>query len=452
MRKNDGAAIRSRAKFRTESPRRLSAQFRSHRWSVRFQSAVLLMRRMISIVRSILRQPGFAGLLGANFALGLASSFVVPFMSMWGTLAIGMKPMAFGLFMTTTSTSAIILSMLLARWSDTRVSRRTMLMVGASGGLIGYAGYAFVRDPIALTVIGSVAIGAASVCFSQLFAFVREELDRPENAHADAPLLMSLLRVFFSLAWTVGPAASAVVMVHFSYRGIFLVAAGLYLLFLLAMLRWVPRRQHPAVGTAITREPLYRILTRPTILVYFTGFVLVFAGFSMNMMNLPLLVTQRLGGSEREVGIIFGIAPVIEVPLMVWFGGLAARGHQVALIRFGVFAALVYFLALTFVSAPWHIYPMQILSAASIAVTTNVSITFFQDLLPGQAGVATSIYSNAFAAGNLFGYFGFGLLLHAVGYRGVFVACAILSTITFAVFMLYRPEDATRGVVRVSAV
>ena len=92
---------------------------------------------------------------------------------------------------------------------------------------------------------------------------------------------------------------------------------------------------------------------------------------------------------------------------------------------------------------------MQILSAISIAVTTNVAITFFQDLIPGQAGIATSIYSNSYSAGNLLGYLCFGLLAEAVGYRGVFWACAGLSTIALIIFMAYRHKP---KVARTSAI
>ena len=407
------------------------------------ESAILSdMSRLVEIVRSVLRHPGLPGLLAINFALGLAYSFVVPFMSMWGTIAIGMTPLLFGMFMTITSVSAIVLSTLLAAWSDSRVSRRSMLMLGATGGLLGYTGYAFVRDPLILTIIGSLALGVASVNFSQLFAHVREELARPENMSSDGPLLMSLVRVSFSLAWTVGPAIGAVVMMNFGYRGIFLSAAGLFLLFLLGVMRFVANRPHPPAADQTRREPLRNVLRRPIILAHFAGFVLVFAAFTMNMMNLPLLVTQHLGGSERDVGIIFGIAPVVEMPLMIWFGRLAAQGHQVRLIRFGVVIAVCYFFALTFVGAPWHIYPMQILSAASIAVTTNVAITFFQDLVPGQTGVATSIYSNSYSTGNLVGYFGFGVLLDSVGHRGVFWACMGLSLMTLVIFAAYRHRPA----------
>jgi hypothetical protein len=87
-------------------------------------------------------QRRLAALLAGGFLLGLASSFVIPFLSLWGTRAIGMTPFAFGMFMTSTSLSAMVLSTLMARWSDTRAPRRTVLMLAGAGGVLGYLGYA----------------------------------------------------------------------------------------------------------------------------------------------------------------------------------------------------------------------------------------------------------------------------------------------------------------------
>jgi MFS transporter, SET family, sugar efflux transporter len=391
-------------------------------------------------VRMIFRQPRFPGLLAANLALGMAYSFVVPFMSMWGTHEVQMSPFMFGTFMTITAVSSIVLSTLLARWSDTHVSRRTMLILGSLGGLVGYLGYAFVRDPLALTVIGSLGLGVAAVNFSQLFAHVREEFDRPENAGVDAPFLMSVLRVSFSLAWTFGPAVGAKVMELFGYRGIFVGASSLFFLFLLGILRYVPQRAHAPAAREAAKEPLLRVLTRGEILASFIAFVLVFSAHAINLMNMPLMVTEQLGGTASDVGIIYTIAPFAEIPIMLWSGRAAAKGKQLSLLRLGAAATVAYFLALTFVSAPWHIYPMQILSAVSIAILTNITILFFQDLVPNQPGVATSIFSNSFNTGNLLGYFGFGLMLIPFGHRGIFIACAGFSLVTLIIMMFFKPR------------
>lgn len=386
----------------------------------------------------VLGHPGMLGLLAANVAFGMALSFVVPYMSMWGTQHVKMTPVVFGWFMTLTSVSSIVLSTVMARLSDTRIMRRTVLIWGSLGGIIGYVGYAYLEQAWALTLVGCAALGISAANFSQLFAHMREELDRPENAHLDAPLIMSVLRVSFSLAWTIGPAIGAYVMSQYGYRGIFLGAALLFLIFLAGVLRYVPARPHPEHVHPSKHESIFKVLRRPAIWVSAVAFISVFAAHSINLMNLPLLVTEQLGGTEKHVGIIFGVAPFAEMPLMLWTGQMAARGKTMLLLRIGAVATVVYFLPLFFVQAPWHIYPMQLLSAVSIAILTNITIVFYQDLLPAQPGVATSLFANTFNAGNLLGYFAFGNLVGLVGHRGMFLVCSALSILTTVILLLYR--------------
>jgi SET family sugar efflux transporter-like MFS transporter len=172
-----------------------------------------LMTRVRGAAREIAGAPGFGGLLACSLVLGLASSFVLPFLSLWGTQAVGMKPLTFALFMTSNAICAMAASTLLARLSDTRWSRRTVLLIGGSGGTLGYLGYAFVLQPPLLMLIGATLISLSSISFSQIFAHAREELARSERGNA--PFALGVLRASFSLAWTVGPALGALVVSHF---------------------------------------------------------------------------------------------------------------------------------------------------------------------------------------------------------------------------------------------
>lgn len=407
------------------------------------------MHRFLSLARLMVRQPAFAGLLAANFALGMAYSFVVPFMSLWGTTKIGMSPLVFSLFMTITALSAIVVSTVLARWSDSHLPRRVMLILGGSGGVIGYLAYGYLRNPIALVLVGCTALAVASVNFSQLFSHVRETFDEADVPDVDGSFLVSVVRVCFSIAWTVGPAIGAAMMDRYSFEGVFLGAAGLYFLFLIGVLTCVPNIPRPPGARTAIREPVWQVLTRRDILTSFSAFVLVFAAHAMNMMNLPLTVTRLLGGNAHNLGIIFGVGPVAEIPLMLWFGLLAARGHQMALIRIGAAATVAYFLALSLAQQPWHIYPIQILSGVSFAILTNVTILYYQDMLPGQAGLATNIFSNSSNLGNLLGYFSFGGLLQAFSYRGVFLSCAALTVVALILLLLLRATGpSTRSSIR----
>ena len=70
--------------------------------------------------------------------------------------------------------------------------------------------------------------------------------------------------------------------------------------------------------------------------------------------------------------------------------------------------------------------------------TTSVVIPYFQDLLPRQAGVATSLYSNALKVGGLVGFSAFGLLAIELGNTGLFLLCAGLSATTLVIVAFTR--------------
>jgi SET family sugar efflux transporter-like MFS transporter len=397
------------------------------------------MHRIFAPARVFLRQRMFLVLLACNLLVGLAFAFVAPFFSMFGTIEVGMSPLAFGVFMTATSVSGIALSTLLARWSDTWLSRRAVLLLGGVTGALSYVGYAFVRDVAWLTVIGCVLGGIASITFSQLFAYARDLLARSAVRPSDASLYMNVFRLFFSLSWTVGPAVASWVMLQYHFRGMFLVAALCFALFVLIVIFFVPRTPPSATArAAAARLPLRQALARPDVLAYFVAFSLLFASSTMGMMNLPLLVLNVLHGTGQQVGIIYSVAPAFEIPFMLFFGLLATRGDQARLIRVAVVLAVFYYVLLAVIRAPWQAYPVQILSAAVTAVIGGVAITFFQNFLPEQPGTATNLYSVAGRIGSMAGYLAFGTLASAFGHRAVFWACTLLSAVALVVVLAVR--------------
>jgi SET family sugar efflux transporter-like MFS transporter len=397
------------------------------------------MQRVLVPARTLLAHRDLTVILVCNLLLGLAFSFVAPFYSMFGTLEVGMSNWTFGIFMTITSVAGIVISSVLARWSDTRYSRRTILLLGCSFGTAGYAGFAFVRSVVWLTVIGSVALGIASITFSQLFAYAREAIGRHGVPDEEAPLYMNIYRLVLSLAWTVGPAIAAWVMIRYSFRGTFLICATFFFLLLLIVWFYVPSRP-PAPLALVDRVPLVRLLRRPDLLCYFSAFVLVFVCVTMGMMNLPLMILQTLGGSQEQVGIAYSVAPVFELPFMLIFGLLASTGRPGPLIRLGVIIAIAYYALLSQVKVPWQVYPVQILSAAMIAIVSGIAITFFQSYIPNQPGTATNIYTNANRIGSTVGYLCYGSLVTSLGHRSVFLVCTGVCAAAFLLLWLSREK------------
>jgi SET family sugar efflux transporter-like MFS transporter len=398
------------------------------------------MQRLIAPARVILHHRVFMVLLGCNILVGLAFAFVSPFFSIFGTRTIGMSPFGFGVFMTVLSLSAIAISTLLARWSDTRFSRRTVLLIGGVAGMLNYLGYAYVHDIVSLTINGCLLGGISSITFSQLFAYARDLLARSDIPASQAPLYMNVFRLFFAVSWTAGPAVAAWVMLRYNFVGMFLVAALCFFLFVIIVLLFIPAvAPLETTRAAAAQTPLLRVLARTDVLSYFVSFSLLFAAGTMGMMNLPLLVLDVLGGTGQQVGIIYSVSPAFEIPFMLYFGLLATKSDQAGLIRIAVVIAVVYYALLGFVRVPWQIYPLQVMSAAVTAVVGGIAITFFQNFLPDQPGTATNLYSTAGRVGSTVGYLAFGALASALGYRAVFWACTGMSVV--ALLILFAGRD-----------
>jgi MFS transporter, SET family, sugar efflux transporter len=397
------------------------------------------MQRLIAPARIILHHRVFMVLLGCNILVGLAFAFVSPFFSIFGTRTIGMSPFAFGVFMTVLSLSAIAISTWLARWSDTRLSRKTVLLIGGVAGMLNYLGYAFVHDIVSLTINGCLLGGIASITFSQLFAYARDLLARSDIPPNQAPLYMNVFRLFFAVSWTAGPAVASWVMLKYDFLGMFVVAALCFLLFVVILIFFIPST--PPLETAraaAAQTPLRRVLVRVDVLGYFVSFALLFAAGTMGMMNLPLLVLNVLGGTGQQVGIIYSVSPAFEIPFMLYFGLLATKSDQARLIRLAVVLAVAYYTLLAFVQVPWQIYPLQIMSAAITAVIGGIAITFFQNFLPDQPGTATNLYSTAGRIGGTVGYLAFGSVASAFGHRAVFWACTGLAVLALAILFAGR--------------
>jgi SET family sugar efflux transporter-like MFS transporter len=389
--------------------------------------------------RDVLANPKFMGLLATNFVLGLTSAFFLPFVSLWATRDIGMSSEKLGTFMTVSALSAIAVSTLIARRSDRGVSRRTLLLVGSCAGVLANLGFAIVHDPLLVLLIGSSALAVASINFAQFFAHVREHLEHTERAGAAVPLLMGVLRACYALAWTVGPVLASRLVSRFGYPAIFLAGAILFIVFAAGVIGFVPRAQRVAeIAEARPSPPPTWGLGQPRVLAHAIAFGLMYAAFALAGLNLPLFLTDKLGATEHGVGNAFAVSPLFEILFMVGFGHLASIGHQRRVIVVGASAAVGYFAALPFVTAVWHVYPLQVLNAAAHAVTTSVAIPFFQDLLPAQPGGATTLYSNALKAGSVLGLGAFGLLASYLGNTRLFWVCAGFALVTLAVVAFAR--------------
>jgi MFS transporter, SET family, sugar efflux transporter len=390
---------------------------------------------------------GFPVLFLTNFIFGLAMSFFAPFSSLFGIDQVGMSNIGFGIFMTIMAVGGVMISTYIGKLSDRRVSRKLLLIITSAAAILGYAGFAFFRDYYVLSLIGFFLLGTASAAVPQLWAYAREVLDQTDVPEHEIPYVMNIFRMFFALSWTVGPALAAWLLLIVGFKGLFIFVAVAYafaLLTILYLLKDVPRVSEESVEPIVLKKFVFK----PHILANLVAMLLLTAATSINMLNVPQFVTKVLHGSEMHVGIIFSVPPVFEVPMMVAFGILATRFDNALLIRLGFAIATVYFLLIWNVTEPWQIYPLQILSAAQVSITSGIAVTYFQSFIPDEPGTATTLYMNTSQLGATLGYLLFGVISELLGYGNVFVVCMIFTGIGLMILLTSRHVTAGKAKVK----
>jgi SET family sugar efflux transporter-like MFS transporter len=178
----------------------------------------------------------------------------------------------------------------------------------------------------------------------------------------------------------------------------------------------------------------------------FTAFTLIGVSGAAVMIALPIYMVNVLHGNSHQVAMMFGWGALLEVPIMLGFGLSSKRLPKSKLIAAGALIHVVYFIGIMLADSAEHLVPLQAANAFVVSVFSCLGMQYFQELMPGEPGAATTLFFNtnrvgAIAAGVLTGWIA-GLF----GYWHVFIMCACLSGIAFVMLSyLARQEARLRG-------
>lgn len=136
------------------------------------------------------------------FISGLCGAFFYPLSSLFIVEALGASPMMLSAYMVTAVVSSVIVSQVIARYSDQGWQRKRILIVSLSCYLVTVVSFIFIREfwlaIVVVTLFGSVS-GAS---FGQLFALGREYGD---SRFEDSTSFLSIMRAGIAIAWVFGP-------------------------------------------------------------------------------------------------------------------------------------------------------------------------------------------------------------------------------------------------------
>lgn len=387
-----------------------------------------------------MRRP-FVPLLLAVLALGVADSMIGPYLVLFGADRAGLSPLRVGIFMSLISLSGLAVSTWFGRRYD-RSAGRWPAFAAVAGPALGYLALTTTTDYPALLLIGIGLLGAGMAAFPQLFALARTHLDRSggDAAQRRTPALRSV----WSLAWALGPVAGAA-----------LLSAGGYV----RLMQWT------AVAFALVALPLVLLgrtprstgedeptpddgrLTRPMALTA-AGFTLFHTAMLSGSVVLPLYVTRTLQRPDSDVGLLFSVCALVEIPAALAMMLLPAGSGKRKIILAAMLLLGGYFVLVAVSSSLPMLIATQLARGVALAVAGSLGITYVQDLAPRAPGRATTLFANTLTIGSLVAGVLAGATAQAFGYRPALLICAVLATagaVMVAFPPIRSPGDATPG-------
>ncbi|MCI5763849.1 MFS transporter [Actinobacillus porcinus] len=332
----------------------------------------------------------FAFLLIA-FLTGIASSFQTPTLSLFLSQEIQVSPFMVGLFYAFNALMGIVLSQILARYSDKLDERRKIIIVCCMIAMIGCLVFAYSRNYYVLAFLGTFLLGIGAASNPQSFALAREYA---ENSGREAVMFTTIMRTQISLAWIVGPPLSFSIAMSWGFDYMYLIAASAFLLCALISALLLPKTPMRHSVKNATKEMSHQIDKKSVFYLFMTCF-LVMGSNGMYLINMPLYIIHELNLPERLAGILMGTAAGMEIPIMLIAGYLTQYFSKRTLIFTALLAGILFFIALPLTTKTWQLMSLQLLNAIIIGIVATIGMVYFQDLMPTQMGSATTLFSNA---------------------------------------------------------
>ncbi len=376
-----------------------------------------------------------AAFLVVAFLTGTAGALQVPTLSLFLSGEVGVRPILVGTFYTVSAIIGILISQWLAHHSDKGINRRMLIVWCCLLGMAGCVLFAFDRHYLLLITVGVVLGSFGGTGNPQVFALAREHAD---HSGREAVMFNSIMRAQISLAWVIGPPLAFALAIGYGFPAMYLGAAAAFLGCALIVWKVLPdlpaRKHHPAAHhqrVSWWRDPQVRLL--------FIGCTLMWTCNSMYLITMPLYITRDLGMPERTVGILMGTAAALEIPAMLIAGYYTRRFGKRSMMRFATSAGVLFYICMTLISNEYAMIAMQLLNAIFIGIIAGIGMLYFQDVMPGQIGMATTLFATSTRTGSIIAGAVAGSVAELWGYHAVFYV-AVLSVCT-ALACCFRMKD-----------
>ncbi|MBC3212293.1 sugar transporter [Serratia fonticola] len=370
--------------------------------------------------------PVFAAFLLIAFLTGIAGALQAPTLSLFLTTEVKVRPLWVGMFYTVNAIAGIIVSFLLAKRSDTRGDRRKLILVCCAMALANSLLFAFNRDYLTLITVGVLLAAIANTAMPQIFALAREYAD---SSAREVVMFSSVMRAQLSLAWVIGPPLSFMLALNYGFTVMFMIAALIFAVSVLLVWLILPSVPRADVEISVDSPPIAPISAwrDPDVRLLFVASMLMWTCNTMYIIDMPLYITADLGLPERLAGWLMGTAAGLEIPAMLLAGYYVKRFGKRNMMLFAVAAGVLFYAGLVLFKFQSALMVLQLFNAVFIGIIAGIGMLYFQDLMPGRPGAATTMFTNSISTGVILAGVLQGALVENFGHYAVYYLITLLA-------------------------
>ncbi|EPC2179456.1 sugar efflux transporter SetA [Escherichia coli] len=391
---------------------------------------------MIWIMTMARRMNGvYAAFMLVAFMMGVAGALQAPTLSLFLSREVGAQPFWIGLFYTVNAIAGIGVSLWLAKRSDSQGDRRKLIIFCCLMAIGNALLFAFNRHYLTLITCGVLLASLANTAMPQLFALAREYAD---NSAREVVMFSSVMRAQLSLAWVIGPPLAFMLALNYGFTVMFSIAAGIFTLSLVLiafMLPSVARVELPSEN-ALSMQGGWQ---DSNVRMLFVASMLMWTCNTMYIIDMPLWISSELGLPDKLAGFLMGTAAGLEIPAMILAGYYVKRYGKRRMMVIAVAAGVLFYTGLIFFHSRMALMTLQLFNAVFIGIVAGIGMLWFQDLMPGRAGAATTLFTNSISTGVILAGVIQGAIAQSWGHFAVYWVIAVISVV--ALFLTAKVKD-----------
>ncbi|MBO9255179.1 sugar efflux transporter SetA [Escherichia coli] len=391
---------------------------------------------MIWIMTMARRMNGvYAAFMLVAFMMGVAGALQAPTLSLFLSREVGAQPFWIGLFNTVNAIAGIGVSLWLAKRSDSQGDRRKLIIFCCLMAIGNALLFAFNRHYLTLITCGVLLASLANTAMPQLFALAREYAD---NSAREVVMFSSVMRAQLSLAWVIGPPLAFMLALNYGFTVMFSIAAGIFTLSLVLiafMLPSVARVELPSEN-ALSMQGGWQ---DSNVRMLFVASTLMWTCNTMYIIDMPLWISSELGLPDKLAGFLMGTAAGLEIPAMILAGYYVKRYGKRRMMVIAVAAGVLFYTGLIFFHSRMALMTLQLFNAVFIGIVAGIGMLWFQDLMPGRAGAATTLFTNSISTGVILAGVIQGAIAQSWGHFAVYWVIAVISVV--ALFLTAKVKD-----------